>query len=119
MSLKCGFSQNWPRLPLAKQGVPWPLGRVDITSSGLVLDGVGPLWRPVHLRYGDIAEGIVRRFIRSGGSVRVSMKSGRGDVRIATLDDGYLQIVDVLGRHGIVVRDEDPPTSVIIRKSRS
>ena len=119
VSLKCGFSQNWPRLPLVKLGAPWPLGRVDIRLSELVVNGVGPLWRPVHLRYGDVAEGIVCRFIRSGGSVRVSMGSGRGDIRIATLGDGYLQIVDVLRRHGIVVRDEDPPTSMIIRRSRS
>jgi hypothetical protein len=122
VTLRCGFSDFYARIRvLSRTGIPWPLGRVEITESGFVVYAAIPLvGRRIHIVCAEITEAIVRKFIRSGGSVRLRLESRRrGHVRVATLDDRYLQIIAVLDQHGIVVRDEDPPTSLIIRRSRA
>ncbi|HTX11291.1 MAG TPA: hypothetical protein VME22_21905 [Solirubrobacteraceae bacterium] len=121
MTLRCGFSTQYSRIPaLSKTAIPWPLGRIEISESELVVYTPIPIvGRRVYVPYDEITDAIVRKFVRSGGSVRLRLKSRqRGDVRIATLDDGYLQIIDVLSQHDIAIRDEDPPTSLIIRRPR-
>jgi hypothetical protein len=105
MALVCGVIQHRRRSPLDKARWSWPFGRVELQADNL------RAYTPVfvgrfqlNIPYSDIVGATTKR-LRFGGRLRLTPRDGSGDVTIVTLNDGYLQIGDVLRGKGIDVRD--------------
>jgi hypothetical protein len=105
MSLVCGVVQHRRRSPLDKARWSWLFGRVELQADKLRAYTPVFLGRfELHIPYSDIAGGTTKR---AGwvGRLRLTRQDGSGDVTIVTLNDGYLQIANVLRGKGIDVED--------------
>ena len=96
MSIVCGVIQHRRRSPLDKARWSWPFGRVELGTDELRAYTPVFLGRfQLHIPYSDIVGATMRR-TRIGGRLRLRPRDGSGDVTIVTLNDRYLQIVNVL-----------------------
>src|SRR5262245_31835148 len=103
MSIVCGVIQHRRRSPLDKGWWSWPFGRVELEADELRAYAPVFLGRfQLHIQYRDVAGATMKR-ARLGGRLRLRSRDSGGDVTIVTLNDGYLQIGNVLRAKGIHV----------------
>jgi hypothetical protein len=105
MSFVCGVVQHRSHSPLEKGRWSWPLGRLELH------DEEARTYTPIFLGrfalripYSGIARAVATPS-RLGGRLRLQPADASGDVTIATLNDGYRRIADVLQEKGIDVVD--------------
>jgi hypothetical protein len=105
VSFVCGVIQHRRRSLLDKGRWSWPLGRVELRADELYAYTPVFLRRfALHIPYSGIAAAVAIP-ARLGGHLRLSGREDSGDVTIATLNDGYRLMADLLRAKGIDVKD--------------
>ncbi len=105
MSFVCGVVQHRSRSPLDKGRWSWPLGRLELRDEDV------RAYTPIFLGrfallipYSRIARAVATPS-RWGGRLRLLRVGASGDVTIATLNDSYRRIGEVLQEKGVDVVD--------------